>query len=41
MRIKDTDAFADLSKEDKDALDTWAHYCKQHEGYERNEEGNI
>lgn len=40
MRIKDTDTFVDLSKEDKDALDTWAHYCKQHEGYERNEEGN-
>lgn len=43
MRIKDTDTFVDLSKEDKDALDTWAHYCKQHEGYERNEiwEGDI
>ena len=39
-KIKDTDTFVDLSKEDKDALDTWAHYCKQHEGYERNEEGN-
>ena len=38
---KNTDTFADLSKEDKDALDTWAHYCKQHEGYERNEEANI
>ena len=34
MRIKDTDTFVDLSKEDKDALDTLAHYCKQHEGYE-------
>ena len=33
MRIKDTDTFVDLSKEDQDALDTWAHYCKQHEGY--------
>lgn len=41
MRIKDTDTFLDLSKEDKDSLDTWAHYCKQHECYERNEEGNI
>ena len=41
MRIKDTDTFVDLSKEDKDALDTLTHYCKQHKGYERNEEGNI
>ena len=41
MSIKDTDTFADLSKEDKDALDTWSHYCKQYEGYERNEERNI
>ena len=41
MRTKNTDTFADLSEEDKDALDTWAHCCNQHEGYERNEQENI
>lgn len=34
MRTKNTDTFVGLSEEDMNALDTWAHYCKQHEGYE-------